>query len=79
MSDEREQREKCQRDRFNEGQFRAFAASEESKHAVWCGPWRHGATLTARQLQSVPVGRTLRSVTGVEMKSRLKTGQDPDL
>jgi len=33
LSDEREQREKCQRDRFNEGQFRAFAASEESKHA----------------------------------------------
>jgi len=31
-----------------------------------CGPWRHGATLTARQLQSVPVRRMLRTVAGVE-------------
>jgi len=28
-----------------------------------CGPWRHGATLTARQLQSVPVRCTLWSRT----------------
>jgi hypothetical protein len=30
------------------------------------GPWGHGATLTGRQLQSLPVRCMLRSVVGVE-------------
>ena len=45
-----------QRDRFNEGQFRALAASEESKHAVCAAGGGMGRPLTAADRPTVAIG-----------------------